>query len=352
MVKVVLIGSSIIVSQGFGMESQDPAQKIKNEIIESVTVAEVQQVEINGNTVIEEMVSITNGEQILVVSEEEEQSEEMDPVAKIRELEQKISAQQTEIDELFKKNKKLSRKNSKLSEENKGFKKGEPVWARNKIRKEALKYYNESLKESGVESEEQELEVKMLPNVREIEETLYEFFNNIDEKLPELETLKTKKLEEKEQYLNNIASVVSNLHKYMDECLIPFKHGYKAVYAEYVGHFVPCRMKTLMPTNPKNLSEPWRNEFTSVELPLVKVIEELEKQLPVIDALLQAAELGYQTEYKKDIFGENEGCHILYIEAWNEKSRKNVRLKEIKRMREEAKSSNKQEDSSKQGEKK
>lgn len=341
-VRGVLISSSMIASQGFGMIAAFPQDFEESKIRISAVVEE--QIEIETETIVTDVIGATDGEQISISDSKEEwegleqkvseRLEEIDPVIKMKELEQKISEQQSEMKRLSEEKKKLSEENRRLFDENEAFKKGDPLWIRNEIQKEALKYYNARLRESKKgESEEQEVEAKMLPNINEVEETLYEFFNNIDEKLPELERLEAESLEKKEEYLNEIARIVNRLHSYMDECLIPFKYGYKSVYTEHIGHFVPCQVKTLMPTNPKNYNEPWKEEFVSVSFPLIKVIEELEKQLAVTDALLQAAELSYQTEYKKDIFREDKGCHVLYIEAWNETSRKNLRLKEIEKRR-------------------
>lgn len=287
MKKIVLVGSFAIMAQGFGMFTK-LAEKIST-----------QQTKIDG---------LKEGR---AVREEVTLTEYEDNV--------KSSLNMAEqLEELRKENDRLK---SKLRKQN--------------VQDEALRYYNAYLLKNP-DVKEEDYEAKVLPNVDDVEKYLCNFFENIDKIVPNLESLKTKSLEEKERCLNEMATVINNLHHYMDTCLIPLMYGIKKTYENAYGPVIKCRTSALIPPI-KNQYESWHEEYVPMPYPLTVAIEKIQEQLPILDALLQAAELSYQTECKKEIFRENNGHHVLYLEVWNDTSRQNPRIKEIERVRKEVK---------------
>lgn len=191
-----------------------------------------------------------------------------------------------------------------------------------RLRESALGYYNAHLGKTGLPDSVELAPVTKLPNVGKIEDRLSDFFANINTKLPKLAG--NVKIEDREKNLCEVISIVNDLHTYMEQSLLPLRHACNEVYRDDTMPVIEEKTEVGGPSG----------EVVEKCRTLPEVITACQEQLTVIDALLQATELALQTEYKKNIFPDSDGCHVVYVEAWDERSRQDIRLQEIRKRRE------------------
>lgn len=197
---------------------------------------------------------------------------------------------------------------------------------RARLHESALEFYNAHLGKTGLPDSVKLDPVTRLPDVSKIEDRLSNFFSNIETRLPKLTG--NAKIEDREKSLCEVISIVNDLHTYMDQSLLPLKYAYNKVYRNDTMPVVEEKTEVRGPSGEVDV-ERCRT--------LPEVITACREQLTVIDALLQATELALQIEHKKNIFPDSDGCHIVYVEVWNETSRQEVRLQEIEKRRKDCK---------------
>lgn len=197
---------------------------------------------------------------------------------------------------------------------------------RHDIHESALEFYNAHLGKTGLPDSVKLDPGTKLPDVSKIEDRLSDFFSNIETRLPKL--TENAKIEDREKSLCEVIAIVNDLHTYMDQSLLPLKYACNKVYRNDTMPVVEEKTEVRGPSGEVDV-ERCRT--------LPEVITACQEQLTVIDALLQATELALQIEHKKNIFPDSDGCHVVYVEVWNEMSRQEVRLQEIEKRRKDCK---------------